>query len=287
MVLAPLVIDLGIMLMLLVGIALCLLAKPLVKALFQVADSAVGWIPWVGSKITGDLHKIEQRLTNALGTAVNGLQARVGSVFHSAARVVEEVGQKIEDAYRLLGGVAGVLDLFVPYKAVLALYHTLAKAISGLHGVTKAQAQDIAHAGRAASDARRRANTAQVRAQAIPADVVLPRDLSGLRGRVREAENEISRLWDRVRGISPAVVGGVALGALTFALGRLGLGWARCSNVGKVGRRVCGMDAGLLEGLLADSLLILGTLSLVTFAEEMQDVTEVIARPIQTFWRAS
>jgi hypothetical protein len=74
---------------------------------------------------------------------------------------------------------------------------------------------------------------------------------------------------------------------LTLALGRLGLGWARCSNVGKVGRRVCGMDASLLESVLADSLLILGTLSLVTFAEEMQDVTEVIARPIQTFWRAS
>jgi hypothetical protein len=287
MVVAPLVIDLGILLTFLVALGLCLLAKQLIGGMLNGIASLVGHIPLLGGITSSGIHKIEQHVTNALGTAAAGLQARIGGVYHSAARLVEETGQKIEDAYRLLGGVAGIMELFVPYREVLALYHALAKAIARLHGTTHEQTKAIAHTARAASDARHRADTAQVRAQAIPADVVIPRDLSGLRGRVREAEQEIGRLWDRVRGIAPSVIGGVALGALTLALGRLGLGWARCSNVGKVGRRVCGMDAGLLESVLADSLLILGTLSLVTFAEEMQDVTEVIARPIQTFWRAS
>jgi hypothetical protein len=284
---APLVIDLGVLLTFLVALGLCLLAKQLIGGMLNGIAALVGHIPLLGGITSAGIHKIEQHVTNALGTAAAGLQARIGGVYHSAARLVEETGQKIEDAYRLIGGVAGILELFVPYREVLALYHALAKAIARLHGTTHEQTKAIAHAGRAASDARHRADTAQVRAQAIPADVVIPRDLSGLRGRVREAEQEIGRLWDRVRGIAPSVVGGLALGALTLALGRLGIGWARCSNVGKVGRRVCGMDAGLLESVLADSLLILGTLSLVTFAEEMQDVTEVIARPIQTFWRAS
>jgi hypothetical protein len=271
--------------MLLVGIALCLLARPLVKALFQVADSAVGWIPWLGSKVAKDLHVIEQRLTNALGTAVDGLQARVGTVFHSAARVVEEVGQKIEDAYRLLGGVAGVLDLFVPYKVVLALYHALAKAISGLHGITKAQNVAIAHAGRTALDAQRTAHTAKARAQAVPIDVPLPTDLAGLRERVKTLEDELGKLWNRVRGLSPSIIGGIAVGALAVALGRLGLGWARCSNVGKVGRRICGLDQNLLESLLLDTLAIVGTVSLIEFIRDAQAIEAVALDALGGFIR--
>lgn len=287
MVLAPIVIDLGVILTFLVALALCLLAKRFVEALFQIASGALGWIPWLGSKISGPLHSIEQRVTNKLGAVAEGLSARIGSVYHSAARLVEEVGAKIEDAYRLIGGVAGILDLFVPWKEVLALYDQLRKALAAIHGTNKATTQAVAHAGRIANDARRRADTAQARAQAIPADVVVPGDLAGLRGRVREAEDEIGRLWERVKGLAVPSVAAVGVAAIASVLGRLGIGWARCSNVGKVGRNVCGMDFNLLESLLADSLLVVGSLSLVEFAHEMVGVTDLAVRPITDFWRAS
>jgi hypothetical protein len=285
MVVAPLVIDLGVLLTFLVALGLCLLAKQLIGGMLNGIASLVGHIPLLGGITSSGIHKIEQHVTNALGTAAAGLQARIGGVYHSAARLVEETGQKIEDAYRLIGGVAGILELFVPYREVLALYHALAKAIARLHGTTHEQTKAIAHTARAASDARHRADTAQVRAQAIPADVVIPRDLSGLRGRVREAEQEIARLWDRVRGIAPGVIGGVALGALTLALGRLGIGWARCSNVGKVGRRICGLDQNLLESLLLDTIAIVGSVSVVEFIRDAQAVENVALGALSGFIR--
>lgn len=285
MLVAPLVIDLGVLLTFLVALALCLLAKRFVEALFQVASGALGWIPWLGSRLTGPLHVIEQRLTNKLGSVAEGLSARIGSLWHSAARLVQETGQKIEDAYRLIGGVAGILELFVPWREVLALYHELQKAIARIHGTSKAQTQAVAHAGRVANDARKRADTAQARAQAIPADVVIPGDLSGLRGRVREAEDEIGRLWDRVRGLSRPAIGGLALGALTFALGRLGIGWARCSNVGKVGRSLCGMNPDLLESLLAGAVVVASPISVVELAKAAQKFTSEAEDGLRWFVR--
>src|SRR5437764_1465863 len=59
------------------------------------------------------------------------------------------------------------------------------------------------------------------------------------------------------------------------------------TNVYKVGKRACGMNPDLLESLLADTLLIAGTVSLVEFARGMQDVTEEVTPLIRTFWRAT
>jgi hypothetical protein len=116
---------------------------------------------------------------------------------------------------------------------------------------------------------------------------VIHRDIPRVRAREAELGREITNLWKWTRSHT-LVSGSLAFaGAVALALSRLGLRWLRCPAVGKAGQTVCHMDAGLLESLLADTLLIVGSLSLVTFAEEMQGVTELVARPIQTFWRAS
>src|SRR5437764_441195 len=47
------------------------------------------------------------------------------------------------------------------------------------------------------------------------------------------------------------------------------------------------VNPGLLESLLADTLLIAGTVSLVEFARGMQDVTEEVTPLSRTFWRAT
>lgn len=71
------------------------------------------------------------------------------------------------------------------------------------------------------------------------------------------------------------------------ALATLGLGFLRCPRFAKTGKQVCGMDASLLESLLADTLLIAGTISLVEFAEGMQGITAEVTPLIRTFWRAT
>src|SRR2546430_1106340 len=111
--------------MFIVALGVCLLALVLIKALFATASGAVGWIPFFGSKITGDLHKVEQRLTNALGKAVGGLEHRIGVAWHSLAHLVEEIGSKIAGAYELLYALVQLTAALASWKGVLALYHSL------------------------------------------------------------------------------------------------------------------------------------------------------------------
>ncbi len=68
-------------------------------------------------------------------------------------------------------------------------------------------------------------------------------------------------------------------------LSKLGLGFLRCANFKKAGKRACGMDTSLLDALIADTLLIAGTLSLVEFAREMETVMEEVAPLVTRFWR--
>ena len=88
----------------------------------------------------------------------------------------------------------------------------------------------------------------------------LPKSLTDIRKRLRHLER--------------IGVGAIGVGALAMALGRLRLGWLRCRNVGRVGRRVCGMDASLLESLLLDSFAVLSVVSVVEFANDLRAVED-------------
>lgn len=287
MILAPLVIDLGVILMFLVAFALCLLAQQIVRALFQIGQSAVGWIPWLGSRISGDLHRIEQRMTHALGAVAFALQYGVGAMFHGLASLMQQLVDSIEGNAALIWQIAHYLPGLATVAQLVDVARGLAHANHATVAGTRAVTRVIHDVTRVVTHTTTRVNTTVARVQAIPADVLLPGALSGVRGRVRAIEDELASLRKRVGISGRTALEGVGVGALAYALGRLGMSWARCSNVGRLGRRACGMDANLLESLLADTLLVVGTLSLVEFAEEMQGVAETAVRPITSFWRAS
>lgn len=270
MVIAPIIIDLGVILMFLVALALCLLAAQIVKALFQKADSAFGWIPWLGGKITGELHTIEQRLVNALGSAVTSIEHRIAWCWHAAAELVIGTGRKIEDAYRLVYEL-GEHVAALPGHALSRVVHEVVHTVT----VTK---QIVTHADKTAQHA-------VARAVAIPADVLVPGDLTGLRERVREAEDELARLWSRVRGIAKPAAAGVAVGAVAWALAKLGATWVSCSNVNKVGKNVCGMNQDLLDALLAGSTLVAGSISIVELAKACQEITGACEDGVRFFVR--
>ena len=80
---------------------------------------------------------------------------------------------------------------------------------------------------------------------------VTPRDTATLRERVKAVEGWLSNVWRDIRSHPLGLATGAFVGAVTFALGRLGLGWLRCSNVKKIGSQLCGMPTGLFESLLA------------------------------------
>lgn len=109
--------------------------------------------------------------------------------------------------------------------------------------------------------------------------VVLPR--------LGRAERDLAGALDRIGSLARRLTPAAVLAATAVAVGRLGFGWVRCGRVGRVGRRLCGMDDSALDALLAGTILMVGSYSLVQFAEEMQDATEEIAPLVRRFWRAA
>lgn len=112
---------------------------------------------------------------------------------------------------------------------------------------------------------------------AIPGRVTVP-SLPGIRHGLDAVRDQVGRI---VRTLTPAgIIGLVAAGI--FALR---LGWLKCGNVRRTAEHVCGMDGDLLEGLLAGTLLIFGTVSLVEFAREMESLMGEIQPAVTAFWR--
>jgi hypothetical protein len=102
---------------------------------------------------------------------------------------------------------------------------------------------------------------------------------------------EISRgldsLWKQVqrigRTLTPAGIAGLVAGA---TLSTLGLGWLKCGNVEKAAKSTCGMNADVLEGLLAGLLALFGTFSLVEFAKYLRPLVGEFGGEVTHFWRA-
>ena len=96
----------------------------------------------------------------------------------------------------------------------------------------------------------------------LPHTLPIPfgRTIAGIRARLRRLERSL-----------PAVVG---VAAVVAAIGRLGLGFLRCGNVKKMGKRVCGMDTRLLDSWLLDTLAIFSVLSVVEFTRELRSVED-------------
>jgi hypothetical protein len=173
-------------------------------------------------------------------------------------------------------------------------FKALAKALRGVHEQTHAAASTATHTVTRVIRVEKRLQHG-IGEDVLPRIKTLEREYTHVIGRdipalwkgTRTAEREITNLWKWARHRT-LVAGTLAFaGAVALALSRLKIGWLRCGNVSRVGKNICGMDGALLEALLADSLLIAGSLSLVEFAREMVGVTDTAVRPITTFWRAS
>lgn len=100
-------------------------------------------------------------------------------------------------------------------------------------------------------------------------------------GRLEREGEALSKRIDRLaRRVAPAAI----VAAVVVALSKVGAGFVRCAKVKKVGRQVCGMDNDLLDSLLADTLLVVGTISLVEFAEGLQAGMDDLTPQVRRFW---
>lgn len=196
-----------------------------------------------------------EAIETALAAVVAFFEAPVAQFWYQLAEIPKQTAQALASfatatAHRL----AWIENVYVPRYVRLALLGVtgpLTVALAGLHAL---------------------------RAVAIPE---LRHGLDWTRGRVGRLEREAGRTATRLRRVEAYLSAAGAVVLVATALGRLGLKWIRCRNVAKAGRRVCGMDFDYLDALLAGSLLVVGSVSIVDFAHELQDAEGEVVRAIR------
>lgn len=194
---------------------------------------------------------VDQEVQSALGSVAQYSERGALWLFQLARRQFEAIGDQI-------GGLA--------YDVWSALTRTATVTIP--NATHRAQLGVLA-------------KIAAARAIAVTAAGAIAHDLPGIRGRIREGERDLGRIGRRVRQLEkrfalPAFA--VLVGA---ALVRLGLGALRCPQFLKAAKRTCSADTQLLDSLLADLTMIVGAISLVEFARELETVTDEVANGIR------
>lgn len=146
----------------------------------------------------------------------------------------------------------------------------------------KAQARTAKRAADHAASRAAHANTAvthlgatvkpQLRAHAHAIDVTLPGRIAGVRDRVGQVEHELEHpkrsLLKRWAGLLWAAgLAGLVVRTLTRRFP-----WLFCRKTQTIGKRLCGLDDSLLQGLLDSTLALAGVLSIVEFVRDAQAI---------------
>jgi hypothetical protein len=269
------------------GMVFCMDA--IVRAFFGTVTGAVGWIPFAGRVISSPLHAIEKKLTSFLGGLEAHFEHQMATRWHTLAQLVRQYAADTVATATAIATLAHKIAYVYGEAASGKLGARFQKWVLGelskLHGITKVVVRTtkvIEHSdvGPIAAGAASR-----VKPVARALEHVIEWDLPRLRSRDRYLTDQVGRLWRWTRTHGREAASGVALGALVFALGRLGIGWARCSNVRKLGRGACGMNPDLLDSLLAGALVVASPISVVELAKAAQTFTAEAEAGLRWFVR--
>lgn len=235
---------------------------------------------------------INNAVLGSIGAGIEATEWAFHKVMNAQTYAWQEVSATIADVAEATLDALGVLRRVTLPALIAAAVDPLGLAIRQLERQVAALARAGAHVAqvparvivhRITEVETRVVRVSKTVAVAVPSSVaravavVLPR-LGALERDAAAAKHRLARI---TRTLTPAGI----VGLVGAALATLGLGWARCSNVHRLGKRACGMDNALLESLIADSLLILGTVSLVKAAKDLQALVGEAAPEIRRFWR--
>ena len=292
-------VDVAIVSILGFAVALGLLAitTAFIHSFFGVYHSTVGWvigkIPVVGGWVDGKINALEQKSTHYLGLAAHDLEGGIARYWHGLANQLESMGHEI---YGLAVAHHALVDwllyaMGLPQLAALAdqllrLRHTDAKVAAKHRTDTGAVTKPLAH-----PDTGPIAAGVRIGTKAITADLhriehwinnegtwldqqvgtAIPDSLEALRERARALEDQAVKSGKYLLTHPWEIAGTAFAGAVAIAIGRLGGGWIRCSNWGRIGRSVCGAPWHLLADALAlatDFLFVADMCQILPLLEE-------------------
>lgn len=243
--------------------------------------------------IASALRRIDRAIDNGLTWAVTHSEGGIVFLWHGLAQQMRWLGQHLAAFAETVERNLKWISIAFPPAAILWAGVKLAQQIPALWRAIVRAEHRIAHTTttvvkQAASVTNVTKNyvtrTVYKTVAAVAGVVAAP--LPWVRGRLGGISHDLAGIRARLSKLERVGVGAGIAAAVGVALARLGLGWLRCPRVAKAGKQACGMDAGLLDVLLAETLLIAGTVSLIEFAREMQSVTGEATPLIARFWRA-
>ncbi len=267
----PLLLELFAYAGLFLAIGMLVMGQKFTEALFQVTEAGVGWIPWLGKKAANGVHAVGKRINAVFSAAVLKLEGAAAETWHLMAIMIEQTGAAIWDATKLGAHALWLVEVKYPLDVLSYLAHKGVQAAGAgakvtnvtvqkvykTAGITRAQ---LAHLTRRIDHLEARLKAAAI---AVPGVIALPFPRIGALERgAHRARVRIGKLEHRFGRKAFAA-------SVATALGVLGLSWVRRSCVKRNNDLLCKTDFGALEGLLAGAVLVVGSQSVVRFANAM------------------
>jgi len=244
---------------------------------------------WLASGIK----ELNDFILNQLGQVVIGsaqiwhkMVGQLAAFIHTSMRLTAELAEATESAFTHIQGYVIPRAITAAFGPLADLVYVLRRQLAALEAKLAAIPHVIEHTVTRVVQPEITKVTKVTRIAVQSAPIVVAGELGIPAGRFGHLERDVKGVRDALRGLLRRVTPAALLGASVAAVASLGLTWTRCSGSQRFGRQLCGMDQDLLGSLIADTLLVLGTVSLVEFAQGMQTVTAEGAKEIQTFWRA-
>src|SRR5438067_2489128 len=101
-----------------VAIGMVKLADAIVRGFFGTVEGTIGWIPFAGKVVSHSLHKIEQKVTHALGHAERKLDEAAALGWHNMARLVHLLATEIAGTAQSVWRLAQQAENFVRRREV-------------------------------------------------------------------------------------------------------------------------------------------------------------------------
>jgi hypothetical protein len=278
---------------------LALLAWAVQRGLLAIWISTFGAIlQAMGKTLDFDVRFIHVHLGHvffALDTTVrNGLQKgaaksehAAGYFFHGMALIARWMARETEHlALDVLGWATWLQQVHLPKWVKAMIYAAFPPALIA-RLVRAAVHANLPHVGRTVTTKVEHVVTHTVTriVRATSGAVAIPGWAIALPGRVGGLERDLSGLRKRVKELEKGAAIAVTAGLAIRLLRKLKLGCLAGRNGKAIAKRLCGIDTGLIDALLAATTLFVGTISLREFAKEMEAVTEEAAGLVRGFIR--
>lgn len=267
-------------------------------ALLRVIANAINIkLPLIGyafAFIANGILALDSKINAALVDAVDGTRWAFARVLNFTALLIHQAMAGVADlAEATYGAVSHTVEHVIPelvagtVKPVWGAVHSLSHQLAYLWRVVSSVAQSVDRAASVTVPKVISKTVTVTRVEVEKQTKTVVQAVAGTLPRVGSIERTLhgidATLKDTLRKVSPAALAGVFIGSV---LSLTGLTWLRCGNVGRTGRALCGLNANVLEGLLAGLLSIFGTIGIVTFAKDVQKVVGDFGSEIGRFWRA-